>query len=133
MYNIILICRISTRQWLRKVVIMWRMNQHQLWRHMLLHSVEDLLVPVTTYSRLIKHSLWPLGKSFITPLSFHNCDYMYSMIDGRLLKPTHPVMSLDSTFLYRAFGSSGPDGQLWAAYTEVIYIYFILEGECTAL
>lgn len=46
--------------------------------------------------------------------------YFCSMPDGRLLKPTRPVMSLDSTFLYRAFGSSGPNGQLWAAFTEVI-------------
>lgn len=41
------------------------------------------------------------------------------MSDGRLLKPTLPVMSLDSTFLQRAFQSGGPSGQLWAAYTEV--------------
>ena len=43
----------------------------------------------------------------------------HSMTDGCLLKPTHPAMSLDSTFLYRAFKSSGPNGQLWAAFTEV--------------
>ena len=41
------------------------------------------------------------------------------MSDGRLLKPTRPVMSLDSTFIYRSFGTAGPNGQLWAAYTEV--------------
>ena len=34
-----------------------------------------------------------------------------------LLKPTHPAMSLDSTFTQRAFGEGGPDGQLWAGYT----------------
>ncbi|CAI8031075.1 hypothetical protein GBAR_LOCUS17620 [Geodia barretti] len=52
------------------------------------------------------------------------------MSDGRLLKPTHPVMSLDSTFLYRAFQSSGPNGQLWAAYTEVgpFTWYYIISG-----
>ena len=41
------------------------------------------------------------------------------MSDGRLLKLSRPVMSLESSFLLRAFGSSGPNGQLWAAYTEV--------------
>ena len=47
------------------------------------------------------------------------CMTQCSMSDGRLLKPTHPVMNLESTFLYRAFKSSGPNGQLWAAFTEV--------------
>ena len=42
-----------------------------------------------------------------------------SMSDGRLLKPTRPAMSVDSTFVRRAFGSGGPDGELWVAFTEV--------------
>lgn len=41
------------------------------------------------------------------------------MSDGRLLKPTRPAMSLDSTFLYRAFGQGGPNGLVYAAFTEV--------------
>lgn len=41
------------------------------------------------------------------------------MEDGRILKPTRPTMSLDSTFLQRAFGEGGPEGQMSAAYTEV--------------
>ena len=41
------------------------------------------------------------------------------MSDGRLLKPTRPAMSVDSTFVRRAFGSGGPDGELWVAFTEV--------------
>ena len=41
------------------------------------------------------------------------------MSDGLLLKPTRPAMSLDSTFLYRAFGNSGPDGYVTATFTEV--------------
>ena len=45
--------------------------------------------------------------------------HLYSMSDGRLLKPSRPVMSLESSFLQRAFGSPAPNGQLWAAYTEV--------------
>ena len=51
-----------------------------------------------------------------------NCaiiSFLFSMADGRLLKPTRPAMSLDSTFLQRALGSGGPDGELWVAYTEV--------------
>lgn len=44
---------------------------------------------------------------------------MISMKDGRLLKPTRPAMSIDSTFVQRAFGSGGPDGQLWIAFTAV--------------
>ncbi len=43
----------------------------------------------------------------------------YSMSDGRLLKPTRPAMSIDSSFLQMAFGSGGPDGELWAAFSEV--------------
>ena len=39
--------------------------------------------------------------------------------DGLLLKPTRPAMSLDATFLYRAFGEGGPNGQVTIAYTEV--------------
>ena len=41
------------------------------------------------------------------------------MEDGRLLKPSRPAMSLDSTIIQRAFGSGGPDGELWSAYTVV--------------
>ena len=41
------------------------------------------------------------------------------MLDGRLLKPSRPAMSLDSTIIQRAFGSGGPDGELWSAYTVV--------------
>ena len=42
-----------------------------------------------------------------------------SMQDGRILKPTHPAMSLDSTFLRRTFGEAGPTGQMSASFTEV--------------
>ena len=41
------------------------------------------------------------------------------MDDGLLLKPTRPGMSLDSTFVQRAFGRGGPIGVAEAAYTEV--------------
>lgn len=41
------------------------------------------------------------------------------MKDGRILKPTHPHMSFDSTFLQRALGKGGPDGHMGAAFTEV--------------
>lgn len=41
------------------------------------------------------------------------------MIDGRLLQPTRPALSLDSTFVQRAFGSGGPNGHISVAYTEV--------------
>ncbi len=47
------------------------------------------------------------------------------MKDGRLLKTTYPAMSLDSTFLKRAFGSKGPDGQMTAAFTEVEMLYIL--------
>ena len=42
-----------------------------------------------------------------------------SMTDGRLLRPTRPALSLDSTFAQRAFGSGGPNGHMVAAFTEV--------------
>ena len=45
------------------------------------------------------------------------------MEDGRLLKPSRPAMSLDSTIIQRAFGSGGPDGELWSAYTVVSTLY----------
>ena len=41
------------------------------------------------------------------------------MIDGLLLRPTRPALSLDSTFVQRAFGDGGPNGHLVAAFTEV--------------
>ena len=41
------------------------------------------------------------------------------MSDGRLLKPSYPAMSVDSSFVYRAFNKDGPSGQLYAGYTEV--------------
>ena len=44
---------------------------------------------------------------------------LYSMKDGRLLQPTRPALSLDSTFVQRAFGSGGPNGHISVAYTEV--------------
>ena len=43
----------------------------------------------------------------------------YSMMDGRLLQPTRPALSLDSTFIQQAFGRGGPNGRIAAAYTEV--------------
>ena len=39
--------------------------------------------------------------------------------DGLLLKPTRPAMSMDKTFVQRAFGTGGPDGIVSAAYTLV--------------
>ncbi len=46
------------------------------------------------------------------------------MSDGLLLKPTRPAMSLEETFLYRAFGTGGPDGVITVAYTEVCQILY---------
>ena len=57
--------------------------------------------------------------SFASTCSYILPSLLCSMKDGRLLKPTHPAMSIDSTFVQRAFGSGGPDGQLWATFTEV--------------
>ena len=42
------------------------------------------------------------------------------MRDGLLLKPARPALSLDSTFLKRAFDKNGPDGYVTSTYTEVI-------------
>jgi hypothetical protein len=41
------------------------------------------------------------------------------MSDGRLLKPSRPAMSLDSSFVYRAFDRDGPTGPIYVAYTEI--------------
>lgn len=41
------------------------------------------------------------------------------MADGRLLKPTRPAMSLDKSFIYRAFGVGDIDGEVYSAYSEV--------------
>jgi hypothetical protein len=54
-------------------------------------------------------------------------------MDGQILKPTHPAMSIDSTFIQRAFGSGGPQGQFAAAFTEVelkLIIILLLCTEC---
>lgn len=46
------------------------------------------------------------------------------MSDGLLLKPSRPALSLDSTFLFRAFGQGGPDGRVTATYTDVSTVTF---------
>jgi len=33
--------------------------------------------------------------------------------DGKILKPSYPALSIDSTFTFRAFQTGGPDGQVW--------------------
>ena len=48
-----------------------------------------------------------------------NVIFLCSAMDGRILKPTHPAMSIDSTLIQRAFGSGGPQGEFAAAFTEV--------------
>ncbi len=44
------------------------------------------------------------------------------MIDGRLLKSSRPAMSLDSTFVQRAFGKGGPIGRIHVTYSVVRYL-----------
>ena len=62
------------------------------------------------------------AKSFNKTLIMATC-----MADGRLLKPSRPAMSLDSTVLYRAFGEGGPNGDVVASYSEVsaLNLYYI--------
>ena len=50
---------------------------------------------------------------------FFLTNQIYSMMDGRLLQPTRPLLSLDSTFVQRAFDSGGPQVYVSVAYTEV--------------
>lgn len=54
---------------------------------------------------------------YVTLLSYMQ---IFSMIDGLLLRPSRPALSIDSTFVQRAFGSGGPNGHIVATYTEVI-------------
>ncbi len=64
---------------------------------------------------------------FVGLIVFVSC----SMTDGRLLKPSYPAMSIDSTFVQRVFHSGGPDGQLWAAFTVVSNINLcVLQNWC---
>ena len=61
----------------------------------------------------------PVGPSD-TATSFNKTLIMATcMADGLLLKPSQPAMSLDSTFLYHAFGKGGPNGEVVASYSEV--------------
>jgi len=39
--------------------------------------------------------------------------------DGVILKPSVPATALDATFARRAFGTGGPDGELWSSYSDV--------------
>ena len=69
----------------------------------------------------------PVGPSD-TATSFNKTLIMATcMADGRLLKPSRPAMSLDSTVLYRAFGKGGPNGDVVASYSEVsaLNLYYI--------
>ena len=69
-----------------------------------LDRFSKILLHILFYMSTIVHSYW-----------LHY--YCFSMDDGLLLKPTHPVISLDSTFVQRTFGEGGPKGQLWAGHT----------------
>jgi hypothetical protein len=94
------------------------------------HNVQNEPAPaLETYSAALSGG--PVGPSDHILMANKTLILATCMSDGRLLKPTRPVMSLDSTFLYRAFESSGPNGQLWAAYTEVgpFTWYYILSGK----
>jgi hypothetical protein len=42
------------------------------------------------------------------------------MPDGRLLKADNAATSIDASFAFRAFGSGGPDGEVWSSYTELL-------------
>ena len=61
----------------------------------------------------------PVGPSDSVGMANKTLIMATCMMDGRLLKPSRPAMSLDSTFVYRAFGTSGPNGVVTAAYSEV--------------
>ena len=66
-------------------------------------------------------SSWQHGKLLLANyISLHNMTFTNnSMTDGLLLRPTRPALSIDSTFVQRAFGSGGPKGHVAAAFTEV--------------
>jgi hypothetical protein len=55
------------------------------------------------------------------------------MADGLLLRPTRPALSIDSTFVQRAFGSGGPNGHMVAAYTEVSTSWLIVIAIATII
>ena len=64
-----------------------------------------------------------IGPSDI-PNSFNKSMIMSTcMSNGRLLKPSRPAMSLDSTFLQRAFGKGGPKGRVHVTYSLVRYLF----------
>jgi hypothetical protein len=93
------------------------------------HNTQNEPAPaLETYAAALSGG--PIGPSDHVLLANKTLIMATCMTDGRLLKPTHPAMSLDSTFLYRAFKSSGPNGQLWAAFTEVgsFTWYYIISG-----
>ena len=75
---------------------------------------------MTKSAQQMSPSSWQHGKIIIDWTVnvnwLHEC---YSMIDGLLLRPSRPALSLDSTFVQRAFGSGGPNGHLVAAFTQV--------------
>ena len=54
------------------------------------------------------------------------------MKDSRLLKPSRPAMSINSTFQQRCFDKYGPSGYVWATFTEVsetLHISILLQLE----
>ena len=60
------------------------------------------------------------------------------MKDGRLLKPSRPAMSINSTFQQRCFDKYGPSGYVWATFTEVseplvVYISYFRAWSCMCI
>jgi len=39
--------------------------------------------------------------------------------DGKILKPSVPATAIDATFAQRAFGTGGPQGELWSAWSDL--------------
>jgi hypothetical protein len=78
---------------------------------------EETAPELETYVAVLSHG--PVGPSDTVGGANKQLIMATSMSDGLLLKPSKPMMSLDSTFVMRALGKSGPDGYATATFSQI--------------
>ena len=116
----------------------WKIGDASILAHSLgLASFKDtfhtvMVEPLATKCRFLTPEPEPARQTYISALSGGpvgpsdtagqaNATLLMAtcMSDGRLLKPTRPALTVDSSFVYRAFKKNGPDGEVYVAYTQV--------------
>ncbi|KAA0148739.1 hypothetical protein FNF29_06521 [Cafeteria roenbergensis] len=64
-------------------------------------------------------STGPVGPSDLIGMEDADAILRTCTANGVILKPSVPATAIDATFAQRAFGSGGPQGELWTSYSDV--------------